>query len=227
MCTADVHTGGVTFCQAGAVTGWLEPFLMSDQDVAEEVRDLCAQLRATRRAKGLSIRAVAAAASVAPYTVTRVEAGTVSPSWATYAKLANAREHVVGVRAALWDWGEVDPTAPFVAPWWWLPATRGPWWKSDGSDRAVWLQLRAVGSELCWARLYAFPNEITEAEAARLLGMSRTTVHAIERLSGNPLLSSVVRLADLTRREVVLRPAGAPRPVTPWEATRPPSFRRL
>ena len=86
--------------------------------------------------------------------------------------------------------------------------------------------MRAVGSELWWVRQYEFPA-FTEAEAARRTGLSRTTVHAIERMAGNPALSSVVRLADLTGREVVLRAAGTPRPITIWEATRPPSARKL
>lgn len=224
VCTADVHTDGVALWQGGAVPEWLEPIELTEQDVAEEVSELCAQLRAARPASGLSVRGIAAAASVAPFTVTRVEAGSVTPNFATFAKLAHASGHVVGVRHITWDWGETDSEDPVVAPWW-FPG-RGPWWKSDGSDRPTWLQLRAVGSELWWVRQYEFPA-LTEAEAARRAGLSRTTVHAIERMAGNPLLSSVVRLADLTGREVVLRAAGTPRPITVWEATRPPSFREL
>jgi len=199
--------------------------LVGAASFAEEVSDLCAQLRKARQDLDLSVRRIAAAASVAPYTVTRVEAGTVVPSWITFTKLANASEHVVGVRALIQDWGETSSGGPVVAPRW-LPG-RGVWWEPRGFDWEVWVQLIAVGSELRWARQWAFPDhEITEAEAARLLGMSRTTVHAIERLAGNPLLSSVVRLADLTRREVVLRRVGAPRPIAAWEATQPPTFRQ-
>ena len=178
------------------MTGWLGPPLMSDQEVAEKVAALCAWLRAARRAKDLSIRAVAAGASVSPFTVTRVEAGDVVPSWDTYAKLANASGCVVSVRDRLL--GEVAPPLRGIS------ATR----EKRDPDWEAWLQLATVGSELNWARHMAFMNhEITEAEAARLLGMSRTTVHAIEHSTGNPLLSSVVRLADLTGREVVLLPA--------------------
>jgi hypothetical protein len=55
----------------------------------------------------------------------------------------------------------------------------------------LWLQLRAVGSELCWARLYAFPNEITEAEAARLAEGAWIVV-------GSPLTCAVAQVVDVT-----------------------------
>ena len=224
-CTANVHTWCGWLWQVGVMTGWLEPFLMTEQDISEEVSDLCAKLRAARKHRGLSVRRIAAAASVAPFTVTRVEAGRVVPSWITFTKLANASEYVVGVRDFNQDWGETSSGEPVVDPRW-LPG-RGVWWEPRGSDWEVWLQLRAVGSELHWARQWAFPNhEITEAEASRILGMSRTTIHAIERLAGNPLLSSVVRLADLTGREIALREVGATRPITAWEATQPPKLRQ-
>ena len=207
---------------------WFEPIVLTEQEVAEyvaeEVSELCAELREARKQRGLSVRGIAAAAGVAPFTVTRLEAGSVTPNFATFAKLAHASGHVVGVRHRLFDWGQTDSEDLVVAPWW-IPG-RGPWWKSKPSDRPMWLQLRSVGFELWWARQYEFPA-LTEAEAGRLLGMSRTTVHAIERMAGNPALSSVVRLADLAGREVVLREAGKPRPITPWEATRPPSVRIL
>ena len=119
------------------------------------------------------------------------------------------------IRHLLFDWGETDSEDLVVAPGW-FPG-RGPWWKSKPSDRPMWLQLRSVGFELWWVRQYEFP-EITEAEAARRAGLSRTTVHAIERMAGNPALSSVVRLADLSLRDVFLRAAGEPRPITIWEA---------
>ena len=193
-----------------------QPLVLTEQDVADDVSALCAELRAARRRHGLTVRGVAAAASVAPFTVTRVEAGSVAPSFATFAKLADACAQVVGVRHVLLDWGEVESEQPVVAPGW-FPGGGG-WWRSDGSDRAWWLALRAVGSELWWARCCGSSGEITQAEAARRVGISRTTVHAIEGMVGNPLLSSVVRLADLTGREVVLRPADALRPRTEWEA---------
>jgi len=205
-----------------------EPIELTAQDVAEyvaeEVSKLCAQLRAARQTRRLSVRGIAAAAGVAPFTVTRLEAGSVTPNFATFAKLAHASGHVVGVRHRLWDWGKTDSEDLVVAPWW-IPG-RGPWWKSEPSDRPMWLQLGSVGFELWWARHYELPP-LTEAEAAHRARLSRTTVHAIERMAGNPALSSVVRLADLTGREVVLRQAGKPRPITPWEATRPPSVRKL
>ncbi len=190
--------------------------VLTEQDVADEVSALCAELRAARQVQGLTVRGVAAAASVAPFTVTRVEAGSVAPSFAAFAKLAHASGHVVGVRHVLLDWGEIESEQPVVAPGW-FPGG-GAWWRSDGSDRALWLALRAVGSELWWARCCGSSGQITQADAARRVGISRTTVHAIEGMVGNPLLSSVVRLADLTGREVVLRPAGVPRPRTEWEA---------
>ena len=214
VCTADVHTGRVALWQGGAVPEWFEPFVMTEQDAAEEVSELCAKLREAREDADLSVRAAAAAAGVAPFTVTRVEAGSVTPNFATFARLASASGHVVGVRHILWDWGNTSD-APVVAPRW-LPG-RGVYGTPRGSDWAVWRQLAAVGSELWWARQYEFPA-LTEAEAARLLGMSRTTVHAIERMAGNPALSSVVRLAGLSYRVVVLRAAGKPRPITIWEA---------
>jgi len=211
MCTT-----AVVFWQGGAVPIPSGLLARTEQSVASEVSELCAKLRAARRARGLTVRGVAAAAAVAPFTVTRVEAGSVAPTFATFAKLAHASGQVVGVRHVLWDWGEIVSGEPVVAPGW-LPG-RGAWWRSGGSDRAMWLQLTAVGSELWWARWSGSAGEISEAEAARRVGVSRTTVHAIERLAGLPLLSSVIRLADLTDREVVLREAGGPRPLTHWEA---------
>lgn len=193
---------------------WFEQIVMTEQEVAEEVSDLCAELGAARKRRGLSVRAAAAAAGVAPFTVTRLEAGSPAPNFATFAKLASASGHVVGVRHILWDWGSTSD-APVAAPGW-LPG-RGVYGTPRGSDWAVWRQLAALGSELWWARQYEVPA-LTAAEAARQAGLSRTTVHAIERMAGNPALLSVVRLADLNHRDVVLRPAGEPRPVTIWEA---------
>lgn len=204
--------------RVGGVTGPHQPFALTEQEVAEDISELCTQLCTARQASGLSVRAAAAAASVAPYTVTRIEDGTVAPSWATFVKLANATGHVLGVRHLLLDWGETSSKEPVVAPGWWPNLRR--WKNSDGSDRAMWLQLRAVGSELWWARQWGHYGQTTEAEAARQVGMSRTTVRAIERMTGNPLLSSVTRLAFLTGRQVELRPAGGPRPITEWEAGR-------
>ena len=77
---------------------WFEPIVMTEQEVADEVSELCAKLRAARPASGLSVSGLAAAAGVAPLTVTRLEAGSVTPDFATFAKLAHASGLVVGVR---------------------------------------------------------------------------------------------------------------------------------
>ena len=144
---------------------WFEPIELSEQGVAEEVSKLCAKLREARRDAHLSVRGIAAAAGVAPFTVTRLEAGSVTPNFATFAKLAHASGHVVGVRHRLWDWGKTDPEDLVVAPWW-FPG-RGPFWKWDGSDRPMWLQLRAVGSSCGGSDSMSFPRTPRRKPRAR------------------------------------------------------------
>jgi hypothetical protein len=191
VCTADVHTDGVALWQGGAVPGWIEPIELTEQDVAEEVSELCAQLRAARRASGLSVRGIAAAAVVAPFTVTRVEAGSVTPNFATFAKLAHTSghertrgrspPHTLGL-------GRNRFEDPVVAPGW-FPG-RGPWWKSDGSDRPMWLQLRAVGSELvldsCTTEVLAKNAFHASLEAPRDSPSGSGTLRAVRRATAPP-----------------------------------------
>lgn len=75
------------------------------------------RLRAAREGRGLSRRAVAAQAEIAPRTLARIERGAQRPTWSTLDRLCEVLQVEVSTVAARWlkDWTDL-PTSASAAP---------------------------------------------------------------------------------------------------------------
>lgn len=196
---------------------------LTDAEVDNEVSRLCADLRQARNASGETTRAVAAAIQVPQATVWRIETGQVQPTFLRFLLLTLAVDHVVDlddctqrvlVPCVLWP---TNPQYPKV-----LPISAGPGEAGQRRDRqqAAARPYRVrVASELWWARQLDMPEPLSAQDVCRRLEMNHHTLSDVEFGPGWPSLASVVRVAGLLGRRLVLNRAEDGWRLPPWVAS--------
>lgn len=182
--------------------------MLTDAEVAVEVRRLCYDLRQARDAAGKTGREVAEEAQITQSTVWRIETAQHQPTYLRFILLTLAADHLVDL-----DDGTGRPLIPL--PLW--PPSREYRYKppiSAGRSRAAQRrddqQMDAqpyrhrIGSELWYARYRDMPEPLSAEEVCRRLDMNHHTLADVESGPGWPNLASVVRVAGLVGRQLVL-----------------------
>jgi transcriptional regulator with XRE-family HTH domain len=199
-----------------------DPVVLGDAEVAAELVRLCGALRAARVTAGVSTREAAAAAEVNLGTLWPLEQARNRPTFLVFARLAE----VAGATLELEDQSAGKPLHRLrVGQGWPLPPgyQLGPAmvyadWSPQkrGTHQRMHSTRARLGAELWWARLSELAEPLDGASACRLLGMSHHTLAAVEFGPDWPDLASVVRVAGLTGRRVVLTSMGAGLRLPPW-----------
>jgi transcriptional regulator with XRE-family HTH domain len=188
--------------------------------VEAEVARLCQELAEARRARGLSIRSVAESAGINHGTVWRIENGRSRPTLLRFLRFVLA----VGLLVDLDD-GADRPMVPMSR---WrpnrdylrrlgvvdVPADDGrSWYSADpGSVRS------RLGCELWWARHNDLADPLDAAGMCFLLEMSHHTLEEVEfGFNMWPSLASVVRVAGVTGRRLVLNDSSEGWRSPPWD----------
>jgi hypothetical protein len=85
-------------------------------------------------------------------------------------------------------------------------------------DRAAHADRVRVGAELWWARQHELDPPLDAAALCSLLGMSAHTLTAVEFGPAWPDLASLIRVAGVTGRRVMVVDRAWPAPPLPWLA---------
>ena len=196
---------------------------LTDAEVDAEVSRLCSDLREARIGSGETTRAVASAIQVPQATVWRIETGQVQPTFLRFLLLTLAADHVVDL-----DDGTQRPLMPCVL---WpsnpqYPEVRlisaGPEEAGQRRDRqqAAARPYRVrVASELWWARQLDMPDPLSAQDMCRRLEMNHHTLSDVEFGPGWPSLASLVRVAGLLGRRLVLNRGEDGWRLPPWVAS--------
>ena len=203
-----------------------DPVVLTDEQVDAELTRLCADLRAARVHSGLSARSAAANAGLNPATLWRVENAHTRPTLLVFTNLSL----MLGVHPEIDD-GNPAPRRPMSARWRLPPGYRlRPAVVEAGWDplKRFWrgvFHLRRVrlGAELWWARRQELTVPLDARAACRRLGVSHHALSAVEHGPSWPDLATVVRVAGLTGRRIVLTSDEDGERVPPWDRDTPVS----
>lgn len=201
-----------------------EPAVLTPGTVAAEVTRLCGELRELRVDGHVSTRDAAELAGIPQATLWRMESARHPPTFLRVLCVAFA----VGATVDLDDGrGRAPVTVKAVfAPPGYIPrkaedpppkVLADPW-KSQLVGELMPTGRVRVGAELWWGRMTEFGRPLEAESACRLLDMSHHTLTDIEFGPGWPSLTSVVRVAGLTGRRVVLNRGVNTWRTPPWVA---------
>lgn len=196
-----------------------DPVVLTDAVAAAELARLCGELWEARERAGVSTRAAAAVGGVNLGTLWRVERARSRPTFQVLARLAE----VAGVTLEIDD-GRPVSRQPASQEWPLPPGYRlepvivqDAW---EPAKRRLHQRMHHVrvrlGAELWWARHAELADPMDAETVCRLLGMSHHTLSRVEFGPSWPDLASIVRVAGLTGRRVVLAPVDGGLRVPAW-----------
>lgn len=189
-----------------------EPMVLARAEVADRVAVLTTQLRPMREDLGLSVRHVADLVGVSTATLWRLESGRGDPHWSTFALLAGGYRHMIDLVAPGRERPWVTVAGQITLPAGYWPCSRAvPMVRHARTRWATHDQMIRIGAELWWARQHELDPPLDATAAAKLLGISRSTLRNVEHGAFQPRLSTVVLAAGLTGRHLVLSPRCHPR----------------
>jgi transcriptional regulator with XRE-family HTH domain len=173
-------------------------------------------LREAREGANQSIRALAARAGVAASTVSRIEQGTLDPSFTTLSRLLASTGHCLTTQRS--------PATPGSAPTRLADLARA-WIGTAAAGEPDWTALRAT-LDLLLQHPERIPAAIQDAPRRPASPVQRAILAALaERLAANAALPSPAWARQTKALPDEWAPAGTPRMIQAWRAATLPELR--